>query len=38
VQVQIFIDALHNGGLQAGDLVNFVQKIVQLAVDRSQKD
>ena len=32
VQVQILVDALHNGGLKAGDLVNFVQKIVQLAV------
>src|SRR6516162_7557202 len=30
MQVQIFIDALHNGGLQAGDLVNFVQKIVSI--------
>ena len=38
VQIQIFVDALHNGGLQADNLVNFVQKIVQLAVDRSQKD
>ena len=38
VQVQIFIDALHNGGLHARDLVNFVQKIVQLAVDRGQED
>jgi hypothetical protein len=31
VQVEILVDALHDGGLQAGDLVNFVQKIVQLA-------
>jgi hypothetical protein len=38
VQVQILIDAFHDGGLQAGDLVNFVQKIVQLAVDGSQED
>jgi hypothetical protein len=33
VQVQILVDALHDGGLKAGDLVNFVQKIVQLAVN-----
>ena len=38
VQVQIFIDALHNGGLHARDLVNLVQKIVQLAVDWGQED
>jgi hypothetical protein len=32
-KVQILVDALHNGGLKAGDLVNFVQKIVELAVN-----
>ena len=32
VQVEILVDALHDGGLEACDLVNFVQKIVQLAV------
>src|SRR3979411_698531 len=38
VQVEIFVDALHDGGLKADDLVNFVQKIVQFAVDGSQED
>ena len=38
VQVEILVDALHNGGLQAGDLMNFVEKIVQLAVNRGQED
>jgi hypothetical protein len=38
VQVEILVDALHDGGLQAGDLVNFVEKIVQLAVKRGQED
>src|ERR1700730_4883221 len=28
VQVQILVDALHDGGFKDGDLVNFVQKIV----------
>jgi len=31
-------DAFHDGGLRAGNLVNFVQKIVQLAVDGGQED
>jgi hypothetical protein len=34
VQIQILVDALHDRRLPAGDLVNFVQKIVQLTVDR----
>ena len=38
VQVQIFIDVLHNRGLQTGDLVDFVQKIVKLAVNGGQED
>ena len=38
VQVEILVNALHNGGLQAGDLVNFVEKIVQLAVDGGEED
>ena len=38
VQVQILVDALNDGGLKAGDLVNFVQKIVQLAVNGGQED
>jgi hypothetical protein len=37
VQVKILVDALHNGGIQASDLVNFVEKIVQLAVKRGQE-
>jgi len=38
MQVEIFVDALHDRGFQEGDLVNFVQKIVQLAVDGDQED
>src|ERR1700730_8547483 len=38
VQVEIFVNALHNGGLQAGDLVNFVEKIVQLAIQGGEED
>ena len=38
VQIQVLVDALHDGGLKAGDLVNFAQKIVQLAVNRGQED
>src|SRR6201995_1231723 len=37
VQVQILLDALHDGGLQADDLVYFIEKIVQLAVDGVKK-
>jgi hypothetical protein len=37
VQIQILVDALHDRGLQASDLVNFVEKIVQLAVKRGQE-
>ena len=38
VQVEILVDALHDGGLEACDLANFVQKIVQLAVDAAEED
>jgi len=38
VQIQILVDAIHDRGLQASNLVNFVKKIVQLAVDGGQKD
>jgi len=38
VQIQILDDALHDRGLPASDLVNFVKKIVQSAVDGGQKD
>jgi hypothetical protein len=38
MQVEIFVDALHDRGFQKSDLVDFVEKIVQLAVDRGQKD
>ena len=38
MQVEILVDALHDGGLKAGDLVNFVEKIVQLAVQGGEED
>src|SRR4029077_5685861 len=38
VQIQIFIDVLHNRGFQTGDLVDFVQKVVQLSINRRQED
>jgi hypothetical protein len=37
VQVEIFVDALHDGGLEAGDLVKFVEKILQLAVEKNKE-
>jgi hypothetical protein len=37
VQVQILVDALHNRGLKTGGLVNFIQKIVKLAVNWVRK-
>jgi hypothetical protein len=37
MQVEIFVDALRNRGFQEGGFVNFVQKIIQLAVDGSQE-
>ena len=38
MQVEILVDALHDRGFQKGDLVDFVQKFVQLAVDGGQED
>ena len=38
VQVQILVDPLHDGGLKAGELVYFAQKIVRLAVNGGQED
>lgn len=38
VQLQILINTLDDGRLEEGDLMNLVQKIVQLAVDRGEKD
>jgi hypothetical protein len=32
-KIEIFVDALHDGGLEACDLVKFVEKILQLAVE-----
>jgi hypothetical protein len=38
VPVEIFVDAFHDGGFEKSDEVNFVQKIVQLAVAGGQED
>lgn len=38
VQLQILINALDDGRLEESDLMNLVQKIVQLALDRGEKD
>jgi hypothetical protein len=38
VKVEIFVDAFDDGGLEASDLMNLVEKIVQWAVERGEKD
>ena len=38
MKVEILADAFDDGGLEAGDLMNFVEKIIQRAVERGEED
>ena len=38
VEIEILVDAFNDSGIEASDLVNFAQKIMQRAVEWGQKD